>query len=822
MKEKVKTGENEDEEERQLTESNLPVDEGYAWVVVFAASMILFLVIGSLKSFGVLYVELSRKYNVSNKELQSIQSLTGFFYLGLGPVGIALSMKFSHRAVCFVGGLFGGTGFLLTAFAPSLDYYYLTYGCLTGIGYGLSFSPCVVSFVHYFHKKRALANGIVTAGGGLGAVVLPYVMRYLIDVMSLKGCMMIFAGILYNICVFACLLRSHKNYPIKKSKGKKVSEKMTPSVDQQSMILLDASDLIHCDDKSYMSVDDGRSQNSYVSEGEYLLRHAQKKSKRGNKMANASIVSLKSFNPSLYTNPENMTRSLCSEDQLSIDITSKHDKQMTASVISLKSFDPSLCSNPEILGKSLYSENDEGIENLKYDNQINASVISLKSFDPSVCSNIDAMGKSIYSDDQQSIGVASLGDTSRKQSLGVVSLDSTSRESASKSRSVNESQTDEVEDERKSRNHENDQDKMNNFEYKDNEKFSFENQKPVTKSRSQGKRRHLSAGNTSLKAILTNDKYKIDEENQIKNQSDECTSQNSLKAEKESLLKKMIWLKKDDKKRLTASVISLKSYDPSLCASLGVVASISMQSIPQTFERLDNSNRGILIESQTLDKKGCCWSFKQLCIFDWSLFKNPVFLLYLIFVFCESLGYLGIFNILPPFCEEIGGTDTQGATIIAIISISELFGRLFFGWCTHMCPNNCKTIYFGATFLMGLGILFTPDMNTFLHLAIFVGIYGFFAGGYNGVLFNTIINSLGLEKFSHAFGFIAFSASLSLLVNPVESGLIKDSTGSWMNVFRVNGSVALFGCFMLLIIAFLERRKPQQTSEIEMDTTVEL
>ncbi|XP_052104904.1 uncharacterized protein LOC127737976 [Mytilus californianus] len=822
MKEKGQAGENDDEEESQLTESNLPVDKGYAWVVVFAASMILFLVIGSLKSFGVLYVELSREHNASNKELQSIQSLTGFFYLGLGPVGTALSMKFSHRAVCFVGGLFGGTGFLLTAFAPSLEYYYLTYGCLTGIGYGFSFSPCVVSFVHYFHKRRALANGIVTAGGGLGAVVLPYFMRYLIDVMSLKGCMMIFAGILYNICVFACLLRPHNNYPIKKRNGKKVSQKMTPSVDQQSMILLDASDLIHCDDKSYISVDDGRSQNSYVSEGEYLLRHAQKKSKRGNKMANASIVSLKSFNPSLYTNPENMTRSLCSEDQLSLDISSKQEKQMTASVISLKSFDPSLCSNPEVLGKSLYSENDDAIEVLKDDNQINASVISLKSFDPSVCSNIDVMGKSIYSDDQQSIGVASLSETSRKQSLGVVSLDSTSRESASKSKSVTESQTDEVEDERKFRINEHDQDKMNIFEYKENEKFSLENQKPVTKSRSQGKRRHLSAGNTSLKAILTNDKYKIDEENQIKNLSDECNSQNSLKAEKESLLKKMIWLKKDDKQRLTASVISLKSYDPSLCASLGVVASISMQSIPQTFERLDNSNRGILIESQTLDKKGHCWSYKKLCIFDWSLFKNPVFLLYLIFVFCESLGYLSIFNILPPFCEEIGGTDTQGAMIIAIISISELFGRLFFGWCTHMCPNNCKTIYFGATFLMGLGIVFTPDMSTFLHLAIFVGIYGFFSGGYNGVLFNTIINSLGLEKFSHAFGFIAFSASLSLLINPVESGLIKDSTGSWMNVFRVNGSVALFGCFMLLIITFLERRKPLQTSEIEMDTTVEL
>lgn len=35
MKEKVETGEKDDEEESQLTESNLPVDKGYAWVVVF-------------------------------------------------------------------------------------------------------------------------------------------------------------------------------------------------------------------------------------------------------------------------------------------------------------------------------------------------------------------------------------------------------------------------------------------------------------------------------------------------------------------------------------------------------------------------------------------------------------------------------------------------------------------------------------------------------------------------------------------------------------------------------------------------------------------
>jgi hypothetical protein len=48
--------------------------------------MILFLVIGGMKCFGVFYVEVARQYHVSSKEIQLIQSLTGFFYLGLGKM----------------------------------------------------------------------------------------------------------------------------------------------------------------------------------------------------------------------------------------------------------------------------------------------------------------------------------------------------------------------------------------------------------------------------------------------------------------------------------------------------------------------------------------------------------------------------------------------------------------------------------------------------------------------------------------------------------------------------------------------------------------
>lgn len=627
-------------------------------------------------------------------------------------------------------------------------------------------------------------------------------MRYLMDIMTLQDCMMIFGGILYNICVFACLLRPHENYPIKKrSRKHKVGTRSQLSVDQQSMILLDASDLIQCDDKSCNSVD-ARSQNSFISEGDYLLRNAQRRMKHGGKMANASVVSLKSFNPSVCTYPESMARSVCSEDQQSVEICLKGEKQLTASIISLKSFDPSVCSNPENLAKSVCSDerqNNELGDSFKYDNSLmNASVISLKSFDPSVCSNIEGLAKSGYSEDIQSIGVASLGDGSRKQSLGLSSVDSMLKDSSTKLNcelSVNESQTEHdgsISNESKGKSNDTDLkenstasqgiEEINSIVIDDNEitseqekgndsdtnrllKHSNENQKQTIPKHPKGKRRQYSAGSSSLKAVLSNSKYRIEEES--RNQ-DDSKSMNSYKAEREFLLRNM-WLRKDKQKHLTASVVSLKSYDPSLCASLGVIAGISMQSILQDIDRLDSSARKsdaskVVNNSAQLNM--------QCCKIDWTLFRNPIFLLYLVFIFCESLGYLSLFNVLPPFAEEIGGTDRQGAVIISIISISELFGRLFFGWFTYMFHKYRKVSFLMASLLMGLGIVFTPDMRAYLHLGIFCGIYGFFTGGYNGVLFSTLVNSLGLEAFAHAFGFITFSASVSLLINPVESGML--------------------------------------------------
>lgn len=55
-----------------------------------------------------------------------------FLIIFSGPLANVLALRFSNRFIIFVGGFLCGTGFLLTAFAPSVGYFYVTYGCITG------------------------------------------------------------------------------------------------------------------------------------------------------------------------------------------------------------------------------------------------------------------------------------------------------------------------------------------------------------------------------------------------------------------------------------------------------------------------------------------------------------------------------------------------------------------------------------------------------------------------------------------------------------------------------------------------------------------
>lgn len=72
----------------------------------------------------------------------------------------------------------------------------------------------------YYDKHRSLATGVATAGSGLGGIVFPNLVQYLIDEYGWRGSLLLVAGLNMNTFIFSALLRDSPMQKAQKAKEK--------------------------------------------------------------------------------------------------------------------------------------------------------------------------------------------------------------------------------------------------------------------------------------------------------------------------------------------------------------------------------------------------------------------------------------------------------------------------------------------------------------------------------------------------------------------------------------------------------------------------
>uniref|UniRef100_A0A8C5TJ95 Monocarboxylate transporter 2 n=1 Tax=Malurus cyaneus samueli TaxID=2593467 RepID=A0A8C5TJ95_9PASS len=181
-----------------------PPDGGYGWVVVVSAFMVMGLTVAVLKTFGLFFVEIQQHFDELASTTSWITSVTiAVFHLG----GSSLCVQYSHRTVMITGGLLAFSGMALGFFGFNMVWMYATTGFLQGLGISFSWTPAISIVSHYFSKKRALANAIVSAGECAFAFTFGPFFQWLISQYGWKGALLIIGGIQLNICVCGVLMR---------------------------------------------------------------------------------------------------------------------------------------------------------------------------------------------------------------------------------------------------------------------------------------------------------------------------------------------------------------------------------------------------------------------------------------------------------------------------------------------------------------------------------------------------------------------------------------------------------------------------------------
>ncbi|XP_064636578.1 monocarboxylate transporter 14-like [Lineus longissimus] len=184
----------------------------HAWLVVAACSFGQFLT-ASLMGWGIFLIVFLDQFGESVSETSLVGSICVGFTLGAGPVASTLCNLLTHRVTCILGSIIMTTGYVISAFAPNIFVLYFSYGFLIGSGGACLVVSSGVMASFYFQNKRQLVTGFVIAGCGVGGLVFPLIVNYLVLELTWRGAMLILGGISLQGCVAGALMRPKQTKP---------------------------------------------------------------------------------------------------------------------------------------------------------------------------------------------------------------------------------------------------------------------------------------------------------------------------------------------------------------------------------------------------------------------------------------------------------------------------------------------------------------------------------------------------------------------------------------------------------------------------------
>ncbi|KAM8720342.1 hypothetical protein ACLKA7_006393 [Drosophila subpalustris] len=185
-------------------------DGGWGWVACFGVSLVNLATRSIEPSFGLLFGNTLRDLNVGTTGaaiiISTMDVCMNFSGLFVGP----LLKEFSYRKVAIAGSLLCGLGLALTSPASTMPHILTTYSVINGIGVGLSTSAAFVALNHYFKHKRGQAVGLSMAGTAMGMLIMPQLVRILLESFGFRGAVLLLAGVALNATVGSVLLQPVK------------------------------------------------------------------------------------------------------------------------------------------------------------------------------------------------------------------------------------------------------------------------------------------------------------------------------------------------------------------------------------------------------------------------------------------------------------------------------------------------------------------------------------------------------------------------------------------------------------------------------------
>ncbi|XP_077445835.1 monocarboxylate transporter 13-like isoform X3 [Stigmatopora argus] len=216
-------------------------DGGRGWVLVGALFVTTGLVFGLMRGLGIFFVEFVQYFDQSSQAISWISSTGLAAQQFFSPLGAALANAYGARLVVMAGGFLAALGFVLASRATCLLHLYLTMGLVSGLGWGLVFTPMVATVMTSFTRRRTFALGLAFTGIGVASFAFNPLFQFLVETYAWRGALLILGGLSLNIVPCGALIRRQGPRPEAPSKAEAEKGRSTGGTFRRAAAYLELS-----------------------------------------------------------------------------------------------------------------------------------------------------------------------------------------------------------------------------------------------------------------------------------------------------------------------------------------------------------------------------------------------------------------------------------------------------------------------------------------------------------------------------------------------------------------------------------------------------
>ncbi|XP_029915210.1 monocarboxylate transporter 13 [Myripristis murdjan] len=207
---------------------------------------------------------------------------------------------------------------------------------------------------------------------------------------------------------------------------------------------------------------------------------------------------------------------------------------------------------------------------------------------------------------------------------------------------------------------------------------------------------------------------------------------------------------------------------------------------------------------------------KKKVVFQCSLLRKPELLLYIVFAILAAAAFFIPPLFLVPYAHSLGMEQYWAASILSVLAMADLGGRLTCGWLANMRLVRNLQLLTMIVSLLGVVLLLLPISHSYWGLLVFSSLYGYLFGCVVAIHVTSIVDIVGLEGFDSGLGFFMLFRSAGGFVGPPAAGWLVDQTDDYSAAFYLSGLCFITsGLFVVLVDRLIERKKASASDEIE-------